>query len=127
MSPQSPRSPRPASGDDAAPIGRHRRPESLAEVTGPHRLVSVPTPRPATQNRPTQTQPTQTQPTQNRPTPNRRRPAPHGPRHSAVTRPAARRPPVTGSPRAPGTLPIESWLLMGSKRQQILLASLVAA
>ncbi|WP_433369903.1 polysaccharide deacetylase family protein [Actinoplanes sp. CA-142083] len=36
------------------------------------------------------------------------------------------RPPVTGSHRAPGTLPIESWLLMGKTRQQLLLASLVA-
>jgi peptidoglycan/xylan/chitin deacetylase (PgdA/CDA1 family) len=34
--------------------------------------------------------------------------------------------PVTGSHRAPGTLPIESWLLMGKTRQQMLLASLVA-
>jgi peptidoglycan/xylan/chitin deacetylase (PgdA/CDA1 family) len=48
-------------------------------------------------------------------------------RHSAAHRAAAGRPPVTGSHRAPGTLPIESWLLMGKKRQQILLASLVAA
>jgi peptidoglycan/xylan/chitin deacetylase (PgdA/CDA1 family) len=44
-----------------------------------------------------------------------------------VTRSAAQRPPAVGSHRAPGTLPIESWLLMGSKRQQVLLASLVAA
>ena len=44
-----------------------------------------------------------------------------------MSREAARRPPVVGSHRAPGTLPIESWLLMGSKRQQVLLASLVAA
>ena len=36
------------------------------------------------------------------------------------------RPPVTGSHRAPGTLPIESWLLVGKRRQQVLLASLVA-
>ncbi len=35
--------------------------------------------------------------------------------------------PVTGSRRAPGTLPIESWLLIGRGRQQALLASLVAA
>jgi peptidoglycan/xylan/chitin deacetylase (PgdA/CDA1 family) len=34
--------------------------------------------------------------------------------------------PVTGSRRAPGTLPIESWLLIGRTRQQALLASLVA-
>jgi peptidoglycan/xylan/chitin deacetylase (PgdA/CDA1 family) len=37
------------------------------------------------------------------------------------------RPPVTGTHRAPGTLPIESWLLVGKHRQQALLASLVAA
>jgi peptidoglycan/xylan/chitin deacetylase (PgdA/CDA1 family) len=36
-------------------------------------------------------------------------------------------PPVTGSHRAPGTLPIESWLLVGKHRQQALLAGLVAA
>jgi peptidoglycan-N-acetylglucosamine deacetylase len=36
------------------------------------------------------------------------------------------RPPVTGSHRAPGTLPIESWLLIGRRRQQALLAGLVA-
>jgi len=36
------------------------------------------------------------------------------------------RPPATGSHRAPGTLPIESWLLVGKTRQQALLASLVA-
>jgi peptidoglycan/xylan/chitin deacetylase (PgdA/CDA1 family) len=36
------------------------------------------------------------------------------------------RAPVTGSHRAPGTLPIESWLLIGRRRQQALLAALVA-
>src|SRR5262245_51902044 len=35
MSPRSPRYPSPASGDDAAPSGRHRRPETLAEVVSP--------------------------------------------------------------------------------------------
>lgn len=35
-------------------------------------------------------------------------------------------PPATGSHRAPGTLPIESWLLIGRTRQQALLATLVA-
>ena len=34
--------------------------------------------------------------------------------------------PLTGSHRAPGTLPIESWLLIGRYRQQALLAALVA-
>jgi peptidoglycan/xylan/chitin deacetylase (PgdA/CDA1 family) len=37
------------------------------------------------------------------------------------------RPPVIGSRRAPGTLPIESWLLVGKARQQALLAAVVAA
>jgi peptidoglycan/xylan/chitin deacetylase (PgdA/CDA1 family) len=36
------------------------------------------------------------------------------------------RPPVTGVHRAPGTLPIESWLLVGKGRQQALLAGVVA-
>jgi peptidoglycan/xylan/chitin deacetylase (PgdA/CDA1 family) len=36
-------------------------------------------------------------------------------------------PPVVGTHRAPGTLPIESWLLVGRARQQMLLATLVAA
>jgi peptidoglycan/xylan/chitin deacetylase (PgdA/CDA1 family) len=36
-------------------------------------------------------------------------------------------PPATGTHRAPGTLPIESWLLIGRGRQQALLATLVAA
>jgi peptidoglycan/xylan/chitin deacetylase (PgdA/CDA1 family) len=40
--------------------------------------------------------------------------------------PAGRRP-VTGARRAPGTLPLESWLLVGKTRQQIVLASLIAA
>lgn len=34
--------------------------------------------------------------------------------------------PLTGTHRAPGTLPIESWLLIGRHRQQALLAGLVA-
>jgi peptidoglycan/xylan/chitin deacetylase (PgdA/CDA1 family) len=34
--------------------------------------------------------------------------------------------PATGSHRAPGTLPIESWLLVGRRRQQALLAAVVA-
>ena len=48
-------------------------------------------------------------------------------RHAAVVRDAVNRPPIMGNHRAPGTLPIESWLLMGKKRQQSLLASLIAA
>jgi peptidoglycan-N-acetylglucosamine deacetylase len=46
-------------------------------------------------------------------------------RHAAEAR-AANRPPVIGSHRAPGTLPLESWLLLGKTRQRALLASLVA-
>jgi peptidoglycan-N-acetylglucosamine deacetylase len=49
-----------------------------------------------------------------------------GRRRASAHRPPAPRRPATGSHRAPGTLPIESWLLMGKKRQQVLLASLVA-
>jgi peptidoglycan/xylan/chitin deacetylase (PgdA/CDA1 family) len=36
------------------------------------------------------------------------------------------RAPATGAHRAPGTLPIESWLLIGKTRQQALLAAMVA-
>ena len=36
------------------------------------------------------------------------------------------KPPATGSHRAPGTLPIESWLLVGKSRQQALLATAAA-
>jgi peptidoglycan/xylan/chitin deacetylase (PgdA/CDA1 family) len=114
MSPRSSRYPSPASGDDAAPAGRHRRPESLAEVGAGRPMIAVPALRPA---------PRAAAPSR----PARRRATTTGPRHSAATRDAARRPPVVGSHRAPGTLPIESWLLMGTKRQQVLLASLVAA
>ena len=121
MSAQSPRNPTsttPASG-------RHRRPESLADVEAPvgarpavTALFEVPRRRadprnagPASQTRSARHQ----------------RPR-RGGRHAARV-PAPRggsRPPVTGSHRAPGTLPIESWLLMGKTRQQALLASLVA-
>src|SRR5690348_3957813 len=93
--------------------GRHRRPESLADEPRPSPVYRVstllesdgwvPGPRSARHHR----------------TATPRRAASH--RAAAPTRP-----PVTGSHRAPGTLPIESWLLMGKKRQQILLASLVA-
>ncbi|WP_063763680.1 polysaccharide deacetylase family protein [Actinoplanes subtropicus] len=93
--------------------GRHRRPESLADEPRPvpvYRVSTllesdtwVPGPRSARHHRPA----------------SQRRTASH--RAAAPTRP-----PVTGSHRAPGTIPLESWLLMGKKRQQILLASLVA-
>ena len=48
-----------------------------------------------------------------------------GPGRHAAPRSTTDRP-VTGSHRAPGTLPIESWLLMGKTRRQAMLASLVA-
>jgi peptidoglycan/xylan/chitin deacetylase (PgdA/CDA1 family) len=128
MSPQSLRSPSPASGDVAetpqpSGTGRHRRPESLAEAqTQPFRVRTmmesgawVPGPRSARHQR----------------SPGQAPAAPAGARRTAAHRTAshraaATRPPVTGSHRAPGTLPIESWLLMGKTRQQVLLASLVA-
>ena len=109
--------------------GRHRRPESLADEARPapvYRVSTllesdtwVPGPRSARHQRPAA----------------RRHSASHRPasdrtasdRTASHRAAAPTRPPVTGSHRAPGTLPIESWLLMGKKRQQILLASLVAA
>src|SRR4051795_928858 len=103
----------PLSTPVAAATGRHRRPESLddeprtASVYRVSTLLEsdawVPGPRSARHHRPA---------------PHRRAPS-----HRAA--PPAR-PPVTGSHRAPGTLPIESWLLLGKTRQQVLLASLVA-
>ena len=87
--------------------GRHRRPETLADAS----RLRVPAARPANVSRSAGTRSARHQ-----------RPV-GGPRHRA----AGERPPVTGNHRAPGTLPIESWLLMGKKRQQVLLASLVAA
>ncbi len=103
-------------GDDS---GRHRRPESLADVSvrsGPRvsatSLIEVPPARPGPSRSARHQRPTR------------------GGRHAAVRvpapRPAIDRPPATGTHRAPGTLPIESWLLLGKKRQQVLLASLVA-
>lgn len=114
MSPQSPRISPPSAGDDDSSGGRHRRPESLADVSvrgGPRVAVTSLVELPDRPRRSTRHQ---------RPT--------RGGRH-AVRVPAQRppgRPPATGTHRAPGTLPIESWMLMGKKRQQALLASLVA-
>ncbi|GAB2629056.1 hypothetical protein Aab01nite_21010 [Paractinoplanes abujensis] len=115
MSPHSPRIP--AQGGASASSGRHRRPESLADVsTGGIPRVSV-------------TTLTDSPISQRSRSARHQRPARTG-RHAAARVPAQRppsgRPPVTGSHRAPGTLPIESWLLMGKKRQQAMLASLVA-
>jgi peptidoglycan/xylan/chitin deacetylase (PgdA/CDA1 family) len=154
MSPRSPRYPSPASGDDATPSGRHRRPETLAEVVRPRpeTLAEVARPRPARAepdleltraaltepsalyralSEPTPTAPFPTltprsRAARSRRTTQRRPDNSTGPRHSGGDGSETRRRPVTGSHRAPGTLPIESWLMVGKKRQQILLASLVA-
>ena len=110
MSPQTPRIPTQGHASAEPSSGRHRRPESLADVSvrsgtrvAVTTLADVPSaPRAARHSRPVR-----------------------GGRHAAV-RPPAGHPPNTGSHRAPGTLPIENWLLMGRTRQGALLASLVA-
>ncbi|MGK5679011.1 polysaccharide deacetylase family protein [Actinoplanes sp. URMC 104] len=108
-SPSSPHDPGSSERGSADETGRHRRPESLADVrvlSGPRvAMVGASQPR--------------------RSTARHQRPGRAG-RHAAAPRPPAKRPPATGAHRAPGTLPIESWLLMGKTRQQALLASLVA-
>jgi peptidoglycan-N-acetylglucosamine deacetylase len=114
MSPQSLRYPSPASGDVAEAGGRHRRPETLADARP---RVSYDLPAGIPEQRATRSARHQRNVQANS------RPA----RHSAAHRSATNQRPVTGSHRAPGTLPIESWLLMGKKRQQVLLAALVAA
>ncbi|MCY1140560.1 polysaccharide deacetylase family protein [Actinoplanes sp. Pm04-4] len=104
MSPQSPRIPTQGHASAISSTGRHRRPESLADVSvrsGPRvSMTSLET----------------------------TVPAPRAPRHSQPVRggrhAVAR--PTPGTHRAPGTLPIESWILMGKTRQGALLASLVA-
>ncbi|MET8150406.1 polysaccharide deacetylase family protein [Actinoplanes sp. NPDC049668] len=128
--------------------GRHRRPESLADATvlrppasiriaGGRRVALALAPRGATVDSPTRSASSAP-----------RRSA--GGRHAKAADPLAitvrplpvvldaagavrdwaladtGRRPVTGTHRAPGTLPIESWLLVGRRRQQALLASLVA-
>ncbi|MFF5079990.1 polysaccharide deacetylase family protein [Actinoplanes sp. NPDC000266] len=97
-----------AASSDASPVAvidrpetRYRRGKPVVSFVGDE--PAIPRPRSATRGQ--------------RPT--------RGGRHS-VAKPAAQRPPTMGSHRAPGTLPIESWLLMGKSRQQVLLASLVA-
>jgi peptidoglycan/xylan/chitin deacetylase (PgdA/CDA1 family) len=126
MSPQTSRYLTPALGDAPEPGGRHRRPESLADLryarppandTPAFCLGSYTdgfiergfdTPAPAPTPRATRHQ-------------RNARPGRH-----AAARGTTNRTPVIGSHRAPGTLPIESWLLLGKTRQQALLASLVA-
>ena len=122
MSPHPPRHPSPASGDVAAAAGRHRRPESLADEAPTFRASTllesetwVPGPRSARHQRPASRR-------DGRAIPSSRTAAHRAPSHRTATE----RPPLTGSHRAPGTLPLESWLLMGKKRQQVLLAALVA-
>ncbi|SNY08498.1 polysaccharide deacetylase family protein [Paractinoplanes atraurantiacus] len=139
MSPQSPRYPTPAGQTTR---GRHHRPESLADVTSEHPIIesSAPDASPvAVIDRP------ETRYRRGKPVVSfvgddasgspaslpRQRGATRGQRPTragrhAVAKPPAQRPPTMGSHRAPGTLPIESWLLMGKSRQQVLLASLVA-
>ncbi|GAA0540650.1 hypothetical protein GCM10010172_22410 [Paractinoplanes ferrugineus] len=156
MSPQSLRFPSPASGDVAEAGGRHRRPESLADSRPRVSLDLPPVTADPDFTEPTPERPTRSARHQRgtagrRDIPSRRdipgrqdgsdrqagssRPGIPGPRDRTATRPGrhaathrsgvAERP-ITGSHRAPGTLPIESWLLMGKTRQQVLLASLVA-
>jgi peptidoglycan/xylan/chitin deacetylase (PgdA/CDA1 family) len=167
MSPRSPRYPSPASGDDATPSGRHRRPETLAEVIRPratnpgpadefaltkaaltepsalYRALGEPTPSSpfptlTPRSRAKRSKAARTRRTRAEARPDsgevgtaarRRHQTTTGPRHSrrSAPSPETRRRPGAGAHRAPGTLPIESWLLMGKKRQQIMLASLVAA
>jgi peptidoglycan/xylan/chitin deacetylase (PgdA/CDA1 family) len=127
--------------------GRHRRPESLADptvlrplpperVAGGRRTSLDLTPRAnrrsaATTSRPAGTAPRGRHAKQADPLAITVRPLP-------VVRDAAEavkgwaladsgKPPATGSHRAPGTLPIEAWLLVGRHRQQALLGALVAA
>jgi peptidoglycan/xylan/chitin deacetylase (PgdA/CDA1 family) len=142
MSPQPLRYPSPAAGDAVEKNGRHRRPDSLADAAdeAPTFRVStllesgtwVPGPRSARHQRDGRTlerKPVERKPAEHRHLERGRTDARRTTRarHAAAHRPAApERPPLTGSHRAPGTLPIESWLLMGKKRQQALLASLIA-
>jgi peptidoglycan-N-acetylglucosamine deacetylase len=135
MSPQSPRYPNPVSGDDAETGGRHRRPESLADVVVPRSVPAVAafsvgrfddsfiergfTDAGTRASRRSASRAA---------APRRRRARPA--RHSAALRSgapqAAAKPPVTGIHRAPGTLPLETLLRVGKGRQQVLLASLIA-
>jgi len=122
MSPQTSRYSTSAPGDAVRPPGgRHRRPESLADT---------PRTRPTANDVPADRLGSYRDGTGfDRPAP---APASRASRHQrnaarhAAAAPATNRPPVIGSHRAPGTLPLESWLLLGRPRQQALLASLVA-
>ncbi|GAA2613249.1 polysaccharide deacetylase family protein [Paractinoplanes durhamensis] len=121
MSPQSLTYPSSASGDVAEPGGRHRRAESLEDAR-PRVTYDLP-PRVAA-SRSGRHQ--RVAPAQRNVLDQLTALSAMGPRNTRSARHRNERP-VTGSHRAPGTLPIESWLLMGKKRQQVLLAALVAA
>ncbi len=134
MSPQSPVYPSPASGDDAEASGRHRRPESLADVVGS---------RPERSNAPAFTLGTFEESFIERgfddhgndPGPAEALPTGEGKgrwrllgrrrRTNDAEPPITGRPPITGSHRAPGTLPLETLLRIGRGRQQAMLASLI--
>ncbi|MEV6597005.1 polysaccharide deacetylase family protein [Actinoplanes sp. NPDC051346] len=130
-------------------LGRHRRPESLADATtlrapatdrmaGGRRPALELTPRSATGA--THPRIPQQRSTSQRSARGRHaatdqlaitvRPLPSMRDAAGAVRDWARadtgKRPATGAHRAPGTLPIESWLLIGRKRQQALLAGLVA-
>lgn len=145
MSPRSTRYLSPASGDVAEPGGRHRRPESLADVHRPRPAAAAPVRRlhrgelgrfdpdyydlgsvedGSTEPGPATAKERGFGAGESRSARHRNA---RSARHAVEVRDAALRPPVTGNHRAPGTLPIEAWLLMGRKRQQVLLASLIAA
>jgi peptidoglycan/xylan/chitin deacetylase (PgdA/CDA1 family) len=128
MSPQTSRFLTSVAGDATGPEGgRHRRPEihrpeSLADVPRSRRAADGPrTVRVALLDGDLQPAARAGAPAPVRRTARHQRTTARPGRHAATSRP-----PVAGSHRAPGTLPIESWLLLGKTRQQVLLASLVA-
>ncbi|HEX5200213.1 MAG TPA: polysaccharide deacetylase family protein [Actinoplanes sp.] len=138
MSPRPLRYPSPASGDVTEAGGRHRRPESLASApsSASFRVSTlleddtwVPGPRSARHQRSASSSSlssARSASSARHSASSARTTTRSAARRAAAHRAAPVRPPVTGSHRAPGTLPIESWLLMGKKRQQVMLASLVA-
>src|SRR5262245_26601084 len=89
---------------DTEPRGRHRRPETLADTMPRRTSMSPPSAPGATR-------------------PKRGRHARHADPFKITVRSER---PAIGSHRAPGTLPIEAWVLAGRPKQQALLASLVA-
>jgi peptidoglycan/xylan/chitin deacetylase (PgdA/CDA1 family) len=117
--------PYPQLASDQVSGGRHRRPETLADIQSRQARQARPVsaPRRAAAS----------------PAVHRRRATGRRGRHARPADPLAITvkpltaalagpggPPVIGSHRAPGTLPIESWVLLGKPRQQALLGALVA-